>query len=156
MLVPKWDWCNDICIRRRLLHTTNFEKLPMFRSMLLFLSLLCVPAAAHATAPPDPQCDAQTTLGIVDCLSARTKAWDQRLNVAYQALTQRSDAGQQQPLKAAQRLWLQYRDANCRYYASAEGSIRQIEAAECLRAMTQARACELDAARRHEAVARCE
>lgn len=124
----------------------------MFRSTLLSLSLLtlCAPAAAQTGTPLEIGCDAQTTLGMVDCLTALAEAEDVRLNLAYQALMERSDAGQQQPLKAAQRLWIRYRDANCRYYGSAEGSIRQIEAAQCLHAMTQARACELETAKNYE------
>jgi uncharacterized protein YecT (DUF1311 family) len=118
--------------------------------MLLSLSMLCACASAQAV-PLEARCDANTTLGMVACLQAETTLWDQRLNLAYRELMQRSDAGQQQPLKAAQRLWIRYRDANCGFYASAEGSIRQIDAAQCLRAMTQARACELETAKRYEA-----
>ena len=118
--------------------------------MLLSLSMLCACTSAQA-APLEARCDAQTTLGMVTCVQAETTLWDQRLNLAYRELMQRSDAGQQQPLKVAQRLWIRYRDANCGFYASAEGSIRQIDAAQCLRAMTQARACELETAGRHEA-----
>jgi uncharacterized protein YecT (DUF1311 family) len=130
----------------------------MFRSMLWFLSMLALgaPASAQTAPSPDVRCEAQTTLGIVACLNQQTTIWDQRLNLAYQALAQRSDAGQQQPLKVAQRLWISYRDANCRFYGSAEGTIRQIEAAQCLRAMTQARACELETAKRYDTAARCE
>jgi uncharacterized protein YecT (DUF1311 family) len=130
----------------------------MLRATLLSLSILalCAPASAHTKAPLEAGCDAQTTLGMVDCLNAQTKVEDARLNRAYQALMQRSDAGQQQPLKAAQRLWISYRDANCRFYGSAEGSIRQIEAAQCLRAMTKARACELETAKRYEGAPRCD
>jgi uncharacterized protein YecT (DUF1311 family) len=83
---------------------------------------------------------------IVDCVGAMTKSWDQRLNTAYKNLMQRIDAGQREPLKAAQRLWVQYRDANCRFYASQDGTIRQIQAAECVRALTQDRALELEKA----------
>jgi uncharacterized protein YecT (DUF1311 family) len=68
------------------------------------------------------------------------------LNSAYQSLKQRISPDQADPLKSAQRLWMQYRDANCRFYGSQEGSIRQIQAAECLRAMTQERALELEQA----------
>jgi uncharacterized protein YecT (DUF1311 family) len=51
------------------------------------------------------------------------------LNTAYKALAGRIDAGQREPLKAAQRLWMQCRDANCRFYGSQEGTMRQIQAA---------------------------
>ncbi|ANV99333.1 lysozyme inhibitor LprI family protein [Bradyrhizobium icense] len=51
---------------------------------------------------------------------------------------------QRERLRAAQRLWIQYRDANCGFSAAGEGSIAGVEAAECLRVMTQLRYNELD------------
>jgi uncharacterized protein YecT (DUF1311 family) len=71
---------------------------------------------------------------------------DQRLNAAYKALQARIDAAQRQPLLSAQRLWVQYRDANCGFYGTQDGSIRQMQAAECLRSMTEDRARELEKA----------
>jgi uncharacterized protein YecT (DUF1311 family) len=47
---------------------------------------------------------------------------------------------------AAQRLWVQYRDANCGFYGVQDGSIRQVQAAECIRSMTEDRAHELEEA----------
>jgi hypothetical protein len=47
---------------------------------------------------------------------------------------------------AAQRLWVQYRDANCAFYGVQDGSIRQVQAAECIRSMTEDRAHELEKA----------
>ena len=81
---------------------------------------------------------------IVDCIEAKTKVWDERLNKAYKNLPQRLDAGQLGPLKEAQRLWVKFRDANCGFYGSQEGTIRQIQAAECMRSMTKDRALELE------------
>jgi uncharacterized protein YecT (DUF1311 family) len=51
---------------------------------------------------------------------------------------------QRDQLRAAQRLWIAYRDANCLYYGMGEGTIARIGAAECLRSMTEARAHELE------------
>jgi uncharacterized protein YecT (DUF1311 family) len=47
-------------------------------------------------------------------------------------------------LRAAQRLWIQYRDANCLYYGLGEGTIAWLDAGECMRSMTEARARELE------------
>jgi uncharacterized protein YecT (DUF1311 family) len=105
------------------------------------------PAWAEASGPDSNPCaDQVSTVAIAECLQARAKVWDLRLNTAYMNLMQRIDAGQRDPLKQAQRLWIQYRDANCRFYGAQEGTIRQIEAAECLRSMTQNRALELEKA----------
>jgi uncharacterized protein YecT (DUF1311 family) len=109
--------------------------------------LTAQPASAEMFGPDYRPCgDQPSTVATVDCVQAKTKAWDQRLNTAYKHLMQRIDAGQGDPLKAAQRLWIQFRDTNCRFYGSQEGTIRQIQAAECLRAMTQDRALELEKA----------
>jgi uncharacterized protein YecT (DUF1311 family) len=88
--------------------------------------------------------DQPNTVAIVECVEAKTKVWDDRLNRAYKNLPQRLDAGQLGPLKEAQRLWLKYRDANCAFYGSQEGTIRQVQAAECRRSMTKDRALELE------------
>lgn len=114
------------------------------------LLLLSTSAAAHMYGYDYQQCNQRSSVDIVDCVKASAKTWDKRLNTAYQALMQRSDGAQKEPLKAAQRSWIQFRDGNCRFYASGEGSISQVEAAECLRAMTQQRTCELEAANNQE------
>jgi uncharacterized protein YecT (DUF1311 family) len=115
---------------------------------LFCLTALARPAAATELFGPDyaPCGDKSNTLAIVACVEAKAKAWDQRLNAAYTTLQQRISEGQREPLRAAQRLWVQYRDANCRFYDAQDGTIRQIQAAECLRAMTQDRAIELEKA----------
>lgn len=123
------------------------------RRMLVFeipvlAALAASPAGAEMFGPDFQPCgDQRSTLEVVDCIDDKTKVWDQRLNAAYQALQQRIDAAQRDPLRTAQRLWVQYRDANCRFYGVREGSLRQVEAAECLRSMTQQRAIELEKAR---------
>jgi len=80
----------------------------------------------------------------------KTKVWNERLNRAYRNLPQRLDAGQLDPLKDAQRLWIKYRDANCAFYGSQDGTIRQIQAAECVCSMTKDRALELENAMKFE------
>lgn len=59
-----------------------------------------------------------------------------------------SEPQQNVALKKAQRLWIQYRDVNCAFYAANSGSIGRIEAAECIRVMTQSRTCQMDNANR--------
>jgi uncharacterized protein YecT (DUF1311 family) len=51
---------------------------------------------------------------------------------------------QREQLRSAQRLWIQYRDANCLYYGLGEGTIARIDAGECMRNTTKARAEELE------------
>jgi uncharacterized protein YecT (DUF1311 family) len=104
-----------------------------------------LPAEAEMFGPGFKPCGEKTaTLAVVECVQAKTNVADQRLNAAYKALQARIDAAQGQPLLAAQRLWVQYRDANCGFYGVQDGSIRQVQAAECIRSMTEDRAHELE------------
>ena len=119
---------------------------PIALPALCLLIFAAAPAWAQMYGPEYSNCSNGNTVQIVDCVGKLTKTWDKRLNTAYQALMGRSDAGQKESLKAAQRLWIQYRDANCRFYGSGEGTIHQVEAAECVHAMTRQRTCEMEAA----------
>ncbi len=55
------------------------------------------------------------------------------------------EADRRAALRKSQALWTRYRDANCTWYDTGEGTIRRIEAGECMRSMTAARALELEA-----------
>lgn len=121
------------------------------RAIVLLMMILPVVCFAEMYGPDYEKCSQDTTIGIVDCLNKEAKHWDKRLNGSYKELMNRIEAGQQAPLKAAQRAWIKYRDANCAFYGSASGSLSQIEAAECLRAMVKERACELRLASQAEA-----
>ena len=94
---------------------------------------------------PDPECDGGT-YEMVKCLADATAKWDKRLNEAYRETLKEGPREQREQLRKAQRLWLQYRDANCDYYGLSEGSIARVLAASCLFDMTKARAKELEAA----------
>jgi uncharacterized protein YecT (DUF1311 family) len=106
-----------------------------------------VGAAAFAFAgdqgEPDQPCDG-STYEMVDCLKAKTAYWDKRMTIAYQQALKDAQPKQREQLRAAQRLWIQYRDANCLYYGLGEGTIARIEAGECMRKMTEIRAKELE------------
>lgn len=91
----------------------------------------------------EQSCDGNT-FQMVECLKAKTALWDKRLNVAYQKAVQDAVPAQRDQLRAAQRLWIQYRDANCLYYGLGEGTIARLDAGECMRSMTQVRASELE------------
>ena len=78
---------------------------PLLLTLLAMTLLAAVPAGAEMFGADYKPCgDQPNTVAAVDCVSAKTKVWDQRLNRAYQSLAQRIDAGQRDPLKAAQRL----------------------------------------------------
>jgi uncharacterized protein YecT (DUF1311 family) len=107
------------------------------------LWLLAPPARAGDAGDLSQACDGSTA-EMVDCLQAKTARWDKRMTIAYQQAMKDAQPAQRDQLRTAQRLWIQYRDANCLYYGSGEGTIARIDAAECLRSMTEARARELE------------
>ena len=110
-----------------------------------FMSFQFLAPAAFAGAQGDPaqKCDGSTA-EMVECLKAQTAEWDKRMTIAYEKAMKEASPQQHDQLRAAQRLWIQYRDANCLYYGMGEGTIARIDAGECMRSMTEARARELE------------
>jgi uncharacterized protein YecT (DUF1311 family) len=114
--------------------------------LFILLAAFALPARAQEKPDiPDPECDGGTA-DLVKCLNDATAKWDKRLNEAYQEAVndKEAPAKQREQLRKAQRLWVQYRDANCDYYALGEGTIARVNAASCLFDMTKARAKELE------------
>jgi len=117
----------------------------MLRPIIGLVAVLVLAPAVHAgdQGEPEQSCDGNT-FQMVECLKAKTAQWDKRLNIAYQKALQDAQSAQREPLRAAQRSWIQYRDANCLYYGMGEGTIARLDAGECMRSMTEARAKELE------------
>jgi uncharacterized protein YecT (DUF1311 family) len=117
----------------------------MLRMAIGLAAVLALVSVAQAgdQGEPEQSCDGNT-FQMVECLKAKTAQWDKRLNAAYQKALQDAVPAQRDPLRAAQRLWIQYRDANCLYYGMGEGTIARLDAGECMRSMTEARAKELE------------
>jgi len=88
--------------------------------------------------------DRKSTADIVECLATQTAVWYRRLNTAYQKLLEGLPARRRDRLRNAQRLWVQFRDANCAYFASRSGTIARVEGGQCLLRLTTARAMELE------------
>ncbi len=102
-----------------------------------------VSASAQEKDEPELECGVSTP-EMVDCANEKTAYWDKRLNAAYVRALKETESKQREPLRAAQRLWVQYRDANCLYYSLGEGTIARIDAADCMYRMTKSRALELE------------
>ncbi len=100
-------------------------------------------AYAGAQGDPDASCDG-STYEIVACLKVKTAQWDKRMTIAYQEALKDAQPKQREQLRVAQRLWIQYRDANCLYYGLGEGTIARIEAGYCMMDLTKTRAQELE------------
>ena len=115
----------------------------MLRAAIGLSAVLSLVSTARAADEADPSCDGNT-YQMVECLKAKTAQWDKRLNAAYQKALGAAGDKQREQLRAAQRLWVQYRDANCLYYGMGEGTIARLDAGECMRSLTEARAKELE------------
>jgi uncharacterized protein YecT (DUF1311 family) len=100
-------------------------------------------AYAGDQGDPDQSCDG-STYEMVECLRAKTAQWDKRMTIAYQRMLSAGERKQREQLRVAQRLWIQYRDANCLYYGLGEGTIARVEAGYCMLRITQSRAIELE------------
>ena len=115
----------------------------MLRTAIGLSAVLALVSFARAADEAEPSCDGNT-FQMVECLKAKTAQWDKRLNAAYQKALGAAGDKQSEQLRTAQRLWVQYRDANCLYYGMGEGTIARLDAGECMRSTTEARAKELE------------
>ena len=86
-----------------------------------------------------------STNDMVRCIAGETQRQDKRLNAAYQAALQVQTPERQKQLQAAQRLWVQFRDANCGFYLDPQGgTLARLSANDCVMTSTAQRARELE------------
>ena len=125
---------------------------PIFAAVLLAASSLLIAPAAAQTGTVPLSATFQTCLdksgGVTAemhaCISAEHERQDQLLNRNYKALMADLTPERKKQLQTAQRLWLQYRDANCQFYADPDGGTAAgVAAADCVLQMTAGRAREL-------------
>jgi uncharacterized protein YecT (DUF1311 family) len=125
----------------------------MRRAHIVLVACFVVAAsAAHAESAADwygeeyQGCRNGSTYDIVMCVDKLVKAWDARVDAAYKKLIgMTAEKDRRAALKKSQALWLKFRDANCNWYDTGEGTIHRLEAGECMRTLTAARALELEA-----------
>jgi uncharacterized protein YecT (DUF1311 family) len=115
----------------------------------LLIAIVCMasPWTRSSQAQPNTEenCDdRKSTADIVECLATQTAVWERRLNAAFRKLIDDLPARRRDRLRSAQRLWLQFRDANCAYFASRAGTIARVDAGQCALRLTAARAIELE------------
>ena len=116
----------------------------------------CIGAMAQVCM--DDQDGGHTTLGMSSCLGAEGQVWDRFLNAEYKATMAWSAASDKdeaeyfpayakraEHLRAAQRAWIAFRDAECalEYAQWGSGSMRSIAGADCQMQMTAERTIDL-------------
>jgi uncharacterized protein YecT (DUF1311 family) len=86
------------------------------------------------------------TTDMVNCIGIEIEVQDKRLNAAYKAAMAKQNSARKKELQNVQRLWVQYRDANCGFAFDPDGgTMAHIETTNCVLAMTEERADELEA-----------
>lgn len=96
------------------------------------------------------ECDSpKTQMEMTQCSAQTYQAADDELNETYQALVSRLEHNQSslEKLRAAQRKWIGFRDAECTFESSAVegGSAQPMVRNGCLAELTQARTAVLNA-----------
>jgi len=120
------------------------------RECILLLALLTIITPIHGRAQhmneKDSPCpNAVTTLDMAQCFSKAKASSDEKLTAFYKKVLSKLDSDDADNLTKVQRLWSEYREANC----SAEralyqgGSAAPVVYLACLDAMTRARTKEL-------------
>lgn len=85
------------------------------------------------------------TADTIDCIGQEIARQDPKLNQVYQQLIKSVSPARQKQLRDAQRLWLKYREANCRFYDDVDGgSLARILANQCMLDMLAERRAELE------------
>ena len=115
-------------------------------TLIVAILVAHVPARAQQMNEKDSPCSTSvTTVDLRSCFAKAKDAADAQLNAAYQEIRGRLDSADELRLVAAQRFWIQYRDANCtagrELYAG--GTAAPVVYLACLEAMTRARTKEL-------------
>jgi uncharacterized protein YecT (DUF1311 family) len=116
-------------------------------TLLLAVSAAQIPSHAQHTNEKDAPCaGVVVTADLSRCLSRARDSADAKLHAAYNQIHDKLETADAQRLTAAERSWIQYRDANCsaerELYAGGTASAPAHLA--CLEAMTRARTKELE------------
>ena len=112
----------------------------------LSAALLAVPAyGQHMNEKDSPCANVVVTADLTKCLSDARDRADTNLNSVYKEIRSRLEGTDAESLTKTQRLWIQYRDANC----SAERDLYEGGTAKyavyfaCLESLTRGRTREL-------------
>jgi uncharacterized protein YecT (DUF1311 family) len=118
------------------------------RPALLLACLLATTSLSfsqHMNSPDSPCVNVVSTSDSVECLSKARVSSDANLNSLYREIQRRLEADEAKRLLATEKLWIQYRDANCEaereLYGLGTGAGPAYLA--CLEAMTRERTKEL-------------
>ena len=109
-------------------------------SMMMKSVPLAVGLTAMMITSASAACPGETQMEMNECAGIAYDKADRRLNQVYKRLERTSE------LVAAQRAWITFRDAECKYKASAYegGSMQPMVYAGCLQSLTEDRIKQLE------------
>ncbi len=130
------------------------------RRLLIFVAALTVAAPALAQDPPtDPvmarytpgfgKClespEGGSTAGMIGCIAQELEIQDKALNAAYASTMGSLNERQKAKLRAAQKAWIAFRDADCASLQDEDwGTLSRVSANACVLHMTVERAIYLE------------
>lgn len=112
----------------------------------LAVSALALGLTASAAYAQAVDCaDAETQVAMNLCADRSFKAADAELNRTYKALEQKVTTPGLAKLKAAQRAWIAYRDAQCAFEGAGteDGSVHAMVVSSCREGLTRAQTRQL-------------
>ena len=124
------------------------------RVAFVLLATLAVSRAAPAQGFSPSACGAeQSQPALNDCAWRRYQAADAELNRVYRVVLAADTGAVAAALRAAQRAWVRFRDAQCAYVAARYdgGSMQPMQQGACLEEVTRARIGQLRAAQQSHA-----
>ncbi|WP_443749656.1 lysozyme inhibitor LprI family protein [Asticcacaulis solisilvae] len=113
------------------------------------------PGSSEAKAPKAPEYSHEFDMCIdraqamdaamANCEDEELARQDKALNVVYKTLTAKLEPDRQEMLRKSERLWVQFRDAECDLQSSAEagGTLAPVIQEDCLMSMTADRVKQL-------------
>lgn len=135
-------------MRRRI--TPNSLRFAPLLFVVLALASEAAPRA-ETTAKPKPAKGAQScweiaaTQGdLTGCAGKDALSADEKLNKSFQAVMCHLGPEEKAQLRAAERAWIAFRDADCAFWGGGGGSIAPMNALQCRTALSLERAKELD------------
>jgi len=142
--------------RREVLSRGQRASKPLTRTLLAALALAATTAYASDEHPIDAELtrcmespEGMSTQGMRSCMGSATQAWDGELNRVWKALMSELTPMPKEQLRAAQRKWIAFRDAELEALASAygamSGTLYSVMHADAVSALTRDRVRQLDA-----------
>lgn len=136
----------NICVvssAKKLVHIGRIRRPEIIGLPLL---LICGSALGqHMNAKDAPCRGPSSTLAEAQCLTAAQAAADEGLNLTYRKILSKIDPKERVALTKAERLWIEFRDANCRaervLYGGGSGA--PIAFLACMEAETRQRTNDL-------------